>query len=232
MKLVQTLKQNAKFDIISKRWAVASRMRTFYQEMKKSISEALEKRRQKLMPGEHQEVPQLITDEPTQIDTSTNVLTGMPSSKSFSTEDNEKLERDIQTIVHRIIEKSEFLLKLATPEIWEEQSQDNKEDDVILMRTTSDIADQKHKLMQQNEGQPDQIENPSEEDPSKQQNIPKSNKEWKKKLGQWRMMQQSKGVIKSMENMSQNKIFDSLTGSVLACLQSAISLKRLKKSVE
>ena len=46
------------------------------------------------------------------------------------------------------------------------------------------------------------------------------------------MMQQSKGVIKSMENVRSNKIFDSLSGSVLGCLQSAISLKRLKKQVE
>lgn len=46
------------------------------------------------------------------------------------------------------------------------------------------------------------------------------------------MMQQSKGVIKSMENVGQGKTFDSLSGSVLACLQSAISLKRLKKQVE
>lgn len=45
-------------------------------------------------------------------------------------------------------------------------------------------------------------------------------------------MQQSKGVIKSMENVGQGKIFDSLSGSVLATLQSAISLKRLKKQVE
>jgi len=57
-------------------------------------------------------------------------------------------------------------------------------------------------------------------------------KEWKKKLHQWRLMQQSKGVIKSMENVGQGKIFDSVRGSVLACLQSAISLKRLQKQVE
>ena len=41
------------------------------------------------------------------------------------------------------------------------------------------------------------------------------------------MMQQSKGVIKSMENIGQGKVMDSVGGSVLACLQSAISLKRL-----
>jgi hypothetical protein len=35
-----------------------------------------------------------------------------------------------------------------------------------------------------------------------------------------------------MENVGQSRIFDSLSGSVLATLQSAISLKRLKKQVE
>ena len=35
-----------------------------------------------------------------------------------------------------------------------------------------------------------------------------------------------------MENVGSSKILDSLTGSVLATLQSAVSLKRLKKQVE
>jgi hypothetical protein len=39
--------ENPNFDQVRKRWATASRMRTFYAEMKKSISDALEKRRQK-----------------------------------------------------------------------------------------------------------------------------------------------------------------------------------------
>jgi hypothetical protein len=46
------LNENPAFDQIKKRWAIASRMRTFYSEMKKSISEALEKRRQKLIMEE------------------------------------------------------------------------------------------------------------------------------------------------------------------------------------
>jgi hypothetical protein len=47
--MITVLLENPAFEQIRRRWAVASRMRTFYSEMKKSISEALEKRRQKLM---------------------------------------------------------------------------------------------------------------------------------------------------------------------------------------
>jgi len=46
-KVLAELTKNPVFDQIKKRWASASRMRTFYAEMKKSISEALEKRRNK-----------------------------------------------------------------------------------------------------------------------------------------------------------------------------------------
>ena len=51
LKLIEILKTMPKFDLIQKRWAVASRMRTFYQELKKSISEAIEKKRQRQKLG-------------------------------------------------------------------------------------------------------------------------------------------------------------------------------------
>jgi len=44
-KILALLLENPSFEQIRKRWATASRMRTFYAEMKKSISDALEKRR-------------------------------------------------------------------------------------------------------------------------------------------------------------------------------------------
>jgi hypothetical protein len=72
------LLENPAFDQIRKRWANASRMRTFYAEMKKSISEALEKRRQKLMLQEKNNSynesmlsPQQNDDGVTMIDTMT-----------------------------------------------------------------------------------------------------------------------------------------------------------------
>ncbi len=71
-KIVAQLKTNPKYDLISKRWAVASRMRTFYQEIKKSISEAIEKKKAKLLltrneSSRREEQP---SEEITQIDTS------------------------------------------------------------------------------------------------------------------------------------------------------------------
>ena len=57
-------------------------------------------------------------------------------------------------------------------------------------------------------------------------------KDWKKKLHHWKQMQQSKGVIKSMDQTNQGGLFESVHTSVLSCLQSSISIKRLRKSVE
>ena len=57
-------------------------------------------------------------------------------------------------------------------------------------------------------------------------------KEWKKKLDKWRDMQQSKGIIKSMDLVGSNKVVDSITGNVMQVLQSAIHMKKLKKQVE
>jgi hypothetical protein len=57
-------------------------------------------------------------------------------------DDHEKLEKDIDNIVQKMIEKSEFLLKLSIPESWEARSQENNnDDDILLMRTTSDVAE-------------------------------------------------------------------------------------------
>jgi hypothetical protein len=38
--------------------------------------------------------------------------------RTFSQEDHDKLEKDIEQITHKIIEKSEFLLSLITPATW------------------------------------------------------------------------------------------------------------------
>jgi hypothetical protein len=35
--------------------------------------------------------------------------------RSISQEDHDKLEKDVEQITHKIVEKSEFLLKMATP---------------------------------------------------------------------------------------------------------------------
>ena len=121
------------------------------------------------------------------IDTS-SVNLELKLERTISQEDHEKLEKDIEMITSKIVEKSEFMLRLATPEAW--------------LSTP----------------------NPPREE--------EATEEWQKKLAKWRDMQQSKGIIKSMEVVGQTKLVDSLSANVLQVLQSAIHIKRLKKQVE
>ena len=54
---------------------------------------------------------------------------------------------------------------------------------------------------------------------------------WKKRLNQWKAVQKSKRVIKSVEEEANEKL-TSLTSSVLMCLQSTISSKRLFNKIK
>ena len=127
-KILALLLENPNFDQVRKRWATASRMRTFYAEMKKSISDALEKRRQKqqLMETVVSEVKEQEEEgESMMIDTSSapkNLELPDPGelklNKTISQEDHDKLEKDIEQITHKIVEKSEFLISLDTPVTW------------------------------------------------------------------------------------------------------------------
>lgn len=81
-------------------------------------------------------------EETTLIDTSEPALGRTESQALF-----DSVERDIEQITQRIIEKAEFLLRLSTPEAWEQDRQAPGDNEVVLMRTTSDIADQRHQLL-------------------------------------------------------------------------------------
>jgi hypothetical protein len=60
----------------------------------------------------------------------------------------------------------------------------------------------------------------------------KAGDEWKNRLNKWRDIQQSKGIIKSMEAVNNNKSLDSMSNNVLQVLQSAIHIKKLRKQLE
>lgn len=106
-------------------------MRTFYAEMKKSISDALEKRRQKLQLQEMTSVKEEEGDEDETMMIDTSSVRDLPDpeelklSKTISQEDHDKLEKDIEQITHKIIEKSEFLISLVTPVTWVLESNSN-----------------------------------------------------------------------------------------------------------
>jgi len=137
-KILQALKKNKQYEYIVKRYAVASRMRTWYQEVKKNISEALEKRRHKEQLLKQQEGKPIEEDEEgEQIDTSGPTLT-----KTMSEEDTAKLDRDMENVTMRLAEKAELLIKLCIPPEWE-QPKEGEDQEIMLMRTTSEIAEQK-----------------------------------------------------------------------------------------
>ena len=47
------------------------------------------------------------------------MISTLALDRMSSSYENEKLEKDLELITQRIMEKSEFLLKLSTPEEWE-----------------------------------------------------------------------------------------------------------------
>lgn len=109
-------------------------MRTFYAEMKKSISDALEKRRQKLQLQEMTSVKEEGEDEDGNDETmmiDTSSVRELPDpeelklNRTISQEDHDKLEKDIEQITHKIVEKSEFLISLVTPVTWVIESNSN-----------------------------------------------------------------------------------------------------------
>ena len=116
---------------------------------------------------------------------------GLKLSKTISQEDHDKLEKDIEQITHKIIEKSEFLISLVTPVTW-------------VVESNSSVGD----------------------------GGVQAGDEWKTRLNKWRDIQQSKGIIKSMEAVNNNKSLDSMSNNVLQVLQSAIHIKKLRKQLE
>ena len=83
-----------------------------------------------------------------------------------SVDDFEKLERDIKSITAKIIEKSCFLLRFTVPEEWQDQPE--------LQNLKEESG----------EGEAQPSENQEKERKGSIQN-----KEWSKKLSQWRSMQ-------------------------------------------
>ena len=112
-------------------------------------------------------------------------------------------EEVIQKMIDQIIKKSQFLIQLIPAQHWSfDMIEKGGGDKHLLFRASSEIT---------------QLENKEEE--------------WKRRLLQWKSVRQAEGIYKSLEDESQS-IHQSLTTSVLSCLQSPVSIKRLRKQVE
>jgi hypothetical protein len=64
------------------------------------------------------------------IDTSTHKaledldIESIKLEKTISQQDHDKLEKDVEMITHKIVEKSDFLLRLETPKSWDRLEQE------------------------------------------------------------------------------------------------------------
>ena len=119
--------------------------------------------------------------------------------------EKEKEENNSDEIMNKIIEqtviKAKFLIKLNPSPAFVEDNEDKKTQSNILIRSSS-------------------IDLNKNNDDS-----------WKTRLNQWKILQKSKKVIRSVEDEANEK-FSSLTSSVLLTLQSTISSKRLFNKIK
>ena len=119
-----------------------------------------------------------------------------------------KFNAELQKIYEKIVEKSEFLVKLQVPVAYLVKDPTKKKEGTLLF-----------------------IKEPQVREGADGQPVQEPEFDWKDRLKSWRQMQTSKGAIKSFTERKK-EIFDSSVMSVLACLQTAISAQRIKKQVE
>lgn len=219
-KLIKEIKNHPKFLSIYKKWQAASRMRTWLVEKKKNVDEALEKSK----PSNVSAITttQSKKDDNTQTTGSSGELVALDSVSSGnnsnlnkpSSEINKDLtdknqDNNSEEIMNKIIEqtiiKAKFLIKLNPSPAFIEKNNDEfnrKSSSSVLIRSSS-------------------LELGS-------QNIDDS---WKTRLNQWKLLQKSKKIIKSVEEEANDNLY-SLTSSVLLTLQSTISSKRLFNKIK
>ncbi len=231
--LFSMVSSHSKYLFISKKWQAASRMRTWLVEKKKNVDEALEKSKPSTTSAlKKEENPS--GNNSNQGEANTNLNSNNTNNSNFNnslsnnsfnannglnsnsiSNDNKNEDNNSDEIMNKIIDqtimKARFLIKLNPSPVFSENLDDNssksKNSNVIIRSSSMELK---------NNYQIGKIE----EDDS-----------WKTRLNQWKVLQKSKKIIRSVEEESNEK-FTSLTSSVLLTLQSTISSKRLFNKIK
>lgn len=209
-----------------KKWHAASRMRTWLVEKRKEIDDMAERNRQTAIASKSRANVQADSkpakkDEPAaskkkallkakkkKKESELTFQDTLPQEKPVEEEAQPQAQlqvRDTEEIIQRMIEqivKKAQFLIQLIPAKHWSQDQIEKKEKQLLFRASSEV---------------DEYTNKEEE--------------WKRRLLQWKSVRQSKNVYKSLEDESR-EIHASLTTSVLQCLQSPVSIRRLRKQVE
>ena len=112
-------------------------------------------------------------------------------------------DEELEKLMKATFQKMEFLIKLSPPPIWKESSKDSKTGKKIIRGET--------------------IRNKKIEDPLELAS---------RRLSNWKDVSESKGFSSATASHSSEEISRSLTTSVLACLQSELTVGNLQTEVE
>jgi hypothetical protein len=218
--LISVVSSHKKFASIFKKWQAASRMRTWLVEKKKNVDEALEKanpntatlanKKDEISTLEITNNPSLNANSNLQIKEIQSKIINISNSLNIAdaqSDENNSSEDIMNKIIDQTVIKAKFLIKLIpSPAFLESLSEDAKhknQNSTTLIRSSSLNFDQ-------NGSQDDSL---------------------KTRLSQWKLLQKSKKIIRSVEEEASEKL-TSLTSSVLLTLQSTISSKRLFNKIK
>ena len=203
-----------------KKWQAASRMRTWLVEKKKDIDDSIEK-------SKHlsERKPAAVAKPVENQNVINEVRKGKAVKKSKKLVTEEKVVQNVQ-----FVENKEEAPKAQEPL----QMRDSGE---IVEKMIDQIVKKAQFLCQLIPAKHWSTDKTEQRDKqllfraSSQIDSVNKEEEWKRRLQQWKSVRESKQVYKSLDDEAQ-EIHLSLTTSVLLCLQSPVSIKRLRKQVE
>ena len=227
--LAQELSKIDSYETIFKHWESSAKMRSWYQEKKKSWANKIKKEEEEKKKKD--EADSKTTEENKDKENKDKDKENKEKDKvkpkdekedkkddgeevidttTKPTDDNQPKKKtkdqiELAKIIEKVVEKAELLIKLNMPTSW-----GSKEQTKFNMIET--LAEEEEKKIHSSEVK---------------EEIP----DWKTRLDKWREIQESAGSIRNFEEQKA-AIFSSSTTSILACLQTPISAQRIKKQIE
>ena len=207
-----------------KKWGAASRMRPWLVEKRKDIDDLEERRKQQQVATKKVKKP-----EPEKIETETSKKDKTKRRGRRTKDEPEEEKREEPKMVEETKEEEEPISQ-GTMQVRDTEEIINRMIDQIVKK-----AQFLCQLIPSQHWQQDKTEKKEKQllfrSTSKRDEEVNKEEEWKRRLQQWKSVRQAKQVFKSLEDETQ-EIQQSLTTSVLLCLQSAVSIRRLRKQVE
>jgi hypothetical protein len=203
--LAKELEQMDSYKTIFKRFEGASKMRSWYQEKKKSWEKKKKDGDAKADEDKKDDNKEIIKQQESKQTVDESNEEKIDTTKTDnSTKKKTKDQVELAKIVDKVIEKAELLIKLAMPTTW---------------GTSPNEA-------------PELKQNMSERDHrDKEEQEVEEKGDWVAKLNTWKERQGASSAANDKKEQD-DAVFTSISTSVLACLQTPITAQRIKKQIE